>query len=1535
MKKKEVSFRRFISVLLTAAVIFGAGTGSITGGTVNASLNVSAAQALVYGDYEYELGSDNTVTITKYKGSEQDLIIPGHINGLTVTHLGDSSFALNDYLVHVTIPDTVTSMGSWAFEFCENLTGVTVSQRMTNIGMRAFYSCGSLTDINIPDSVTKIESWAFEFCNSLETVSISKNVDSIANNAFYRCFSLKNIHVEAGNSRYMSLNGVLFNKDKTDLIGFPSGRTGVYTIPDGVTSLGSYTFTHCKNLKGVVIPESVNFIGHEVFSDCDSLTSITIPENVIYIGKEALVECDKLTEINVDEKNSVYSSENGVLFNKNKTTLICCPGGKPGSYTIPDTVTALEDYAFYGCKGLTDVVMSDSITEMGSVPFNYCENLVSVRLSGSIKEIVRMCFYDCRSLRSIDIPDGVVSIEDSAFGFCSGLTSAVIPDSVTSIGRDAFSGCRSLTIYGQKGSCAETYAAENSIPFKALGEEKISVRNASVTLSPASFTYDGSGKKPAVTVKDGTKTLVRGTDYTLSYENNTAAGYGKVIITGINGYTDTLETTFRISERSVTECTVTLDPESCTYDGSAKTPGVKVSDGSKKLVRGTDYTLTYSDNVQVGTASVTVTGKGNYTGKITRSFTITQPQKISITDMTITVNTSYGTVYNGREHKPQVTVQNGKTRLDEGADFTCTYSDNISAGTASVKIEGIGKYTGTVAKNFTIQPMSIAKAAVAVNAGSVVYDGRAKTPGVEVSLDGKTLVRGTDFSVAYSDNVNIGNALVTVKGKNNYTGQAQGHFLIVAGKKEFVWGQDNYNFINSSYLGYFPKTTYRDMINSTYRKLLASKYTLTNSEYQTVFVGKGGRRAWLDDLFGGACYGMSATLFLAKAGFMKPSDYLAGADYIYDLNAPIENDKLCSLITYYQMIQVKDVIQQQYRKVPMMSNKAVINGIRELIDKNSLVLIGFKKEGWGGHAIIAYGYDNDMHVINGKPYNGRIWICDPNASKSVNENFFIYYNSSDNYNWTIPGYKQSGDISSASGAIFNYYGASADDINSGGCLCRVNEISGSRTDYIARIDAYRLSGDSHVNKVTADPSLGGAYMNTASAPGEIVADYSYPLAGGSSGIPGYNLFDSSSAYKISQDETSELDLRIDYEYCDLSASAKAGDSVIFDSKGYILLDCDDSDYTLSMTWDGDYPTDWFTFSVSGTGANNVSLEKRSEGYVLSGDNIRGLKIRANNRSDTVTAGLSATKYRSVLIYETDNRTIGIRVDTDHNGTYETDLNALSLLENTSVISAEQINKGGTVKVTASASGGAGNYSYAVLYKKSISDKWTTVQGFSENRTVSIKPASSGEYEICVKVRDSRGTVEKKYFTLSVTAPLENDSTISATSISKGESVIVKADAAGGTGSYGYAVYYKKGSSSSWTTVQRYSTNSRVSIKPSASGTYDICVKVRDSSGSISKKYFTVIVTEPLTNKSAISSASIRPGSTVTVKAAASGGSGGYRYAVLYKKSSSSSWTTKQSYGTNTTVTIKPAAAVDYDICVKVVDSSGAVAKKTFTFRVVR
>ena len=189
-----------------------------------------------------------------------------------------------------------------------------------------------------------------------------------------------------------------------------------------------------------------------------------------------------------------------------------------------------------------------------------------------------------------------------------------------------------MTIFGKSGSVAETYAKENNIKFSSTG--KVSLKTLSdkdVTLSQMSYTYDGTAKTPDATVKYGDATLTKGVDYTITYQDNVNAGTAKVTVTGMGNYTGTVTKTFIITEaakqepsvKELSQCTITLSKTAYTYDGKAKKPAVTVKDGGTVLKAGTDYTVAYQNNKNAGKAKAAITGKGNYKGTVTKTFTIT------------------------------------------------------------------------------------------------------------------------------------------------------------------------------------------------------------------------------------------------------------------------------------------------------------------------------------------------------------------------------------------------------------------------------------------------------------------------------------------------------------------------------------------------------------------------------------------------------------------------------------------------------------------------------------------------------------------------------------------------------------------------------------------------------------------------------------------------------------------------------------------------------------------------------------------------
>ena len=323
----------------------------------------------------------------------------------SVTSIGAGTFYGCRSLTRIEIPSSVTSIECLAFYGCTSLTSIEIPSSVTRIAAQVFYGCTSLTSIEIPSSVTSIGMWAFYNCTSLTSIEIPSSVASIGIYAFSRCVSLNSINVDKSNQEYSSEDGILFDKDKKELICYPAEKKEKeYNIPSSVTSIGTYAFGNCTNLTRIEIPSSVTSIGGGAFDNCTSLTRIEIPSSVTSIGTYAFSWCVSLNSINVDKSNQEYSSEDGILFDKGKTKLITYPAGKKEKeYNIPSSVTSIGDYAFDNCTSLTRIEIPSSVTSIGREAFEKCERLTSIEIPSSVTSIGWNAFAYCTSLTDIEI----------------------------------------------------------------------------------------------------------------------------------------------------------------------------------------------------------------------------------------------------------------------------------------------------------------------------------------------------------------------------------------------------------------------------------------------------------------------------------------------------------------------------------------------------------------------------------------------------------------------------------------------------------------------------------------------------------------------------------------------------------------------------------------------------------------------------------------------------------------------------------------------------------------------------------------------------------------------------------------------------------------------------------------------------------------------------------------------------------------------------------------------------------------------------
>lgn len=302
------------------------------------------------------------------------------------------------------------------------------------------------------------------------------------------------------------------------------------------------------------------------------------------------------------------------------------------------------------------------------------------------------------------------------------------------------------------------------------------VANATIT-SISDQSYTGYAICPAVTVFVNNVLLREGTDYTVSYSNNVNIGTASVTITGIGTYSGTKTVTFRITGPSLYSATIAAIPDQL-YTGSDIRPELTVTVNNTTLRQNTDYYVSYSNNRNVGTATVTVTGRGNYTGTKTSTF------RIIGKDLSNTKVSSIDTQrYTGEEIRPAVTVKIGSVTLQRNVDYTLTYRDNIRPGTASILITGAGSYSGSKTVTFKIAQASLSSAIVKVS--DQTYNGTAKTPRVLVRVGTDTLKEDVDYELEYRNNKNPGKATVVLTGIGDYSGTKKAYFVIAP--KKMTW----------------------------------------------------------------------------------------------------------------------------------------------------------------------------------------------------------------------------------------------------------------------------------------------------------------------------------------------------------------------------------------------------------------------------------------------------------------------------------------------------------------------------------------------------------------------------------------------------------------------------------------------------------------------------------------------------------------------------------------------------------------------------
>lgn len=617
-------------------------------------------------------------------------------------------------------------------EFSDQIYKVVVSEGITCTRRSVFVNLTECTEAVLPGSLKRLSGDTFNGCTKLETVVLPQSLEEIVGGDFANCISLANIQLPD------SIQVIGPNTFK-DCTGFVS-----ITIPDSVTYIGEGAFADCTRLEKIDISNSTEFIGMYAFSGCSALDGVILPDSVTYIGPRAFYDCTSLTSIAVpDAITEIYDNtfygctslkkvklpaqletiEIGAFCDCSSLESIALPptlktiGALPTQYMAWENIGLLLG-VFEGCTGLTSIMLPNSVTYMNEGTFRRCNNLISIALSDKLTYLGPEAFTGCANLQSIYLPDTLTKIERETFWGCNSMKSLRLPINLETIGFQAFYFCPSL-------QTVMVPPSVTSIGEMAFGED------LELTLHGEAGSY--------------VQTYARENDIPF--------------IAGIP-----------ISDTKITGIV------SKTYTGKAITQSLTVKYGGVTLTSGTDYTLSYLDNIYAGTASVIIKGKGKYGGKVTKVFTI-KPAPNTITARNYTRTYSAKT----QSFDLGVKIKRGTPTYKSGSS-SVTVS---KAGKVTIKARFIGKVTITIKS-----PVMDNYAAAASKITITVLPTKTALVSVSNSASKKITVKwrkntvGSGYQIQYSTSSKFTSAKTVAVTKNSTVSKTIGS--LVKGKKYYV-----------------------------------------------------------------------------------------------------------------------------------------------------------------------------------------------------------------------------------------------------------------------------------------------------------------------------------------------------------------------------------------------------------------------------------------------------------------------------------------------------------------------------------------------------------------------------------------------------------------------------------------------------------------------------------------------------------------------------------------------------------------------------
>ena len=557
-----------------------------------------------------------------------------------LTKIGQYSFAYCEKLTGFDIPSSLKELEEFVFAYCSSLKKIIIPDTVEKIDISAFRMCTNVTEIKIPGTVKEASEFALFGCDKVITAELPISMVTLAN--LQRSDDLETLVIVDDGSTELPDKDALNEKKKLKKVVFPDSLTSIprafcrsvsaleeVKLPANLKIISNASFSECTNLKTIDLPDTVTEIGAFAFADCTSLKDFTIPDGIKSIGEEAFYNSG-ITSLVVPESvetidklafshmanltNATFPAGCGITFSDCKNLKTAKITGNP---------TVIDNYMFYECSQLTDfeipgsvkkigyaafyntalkeAVIPASVTEIDDWAFGECQNLEKAVLSDGLKSIGGAAFYECPELTDSNIPDSVTTLGDFAFGWCPKLKDMTIPDTIDNFGKCVFANTPGVTIDTSRKYFIPTVDGIKDLPY--TGSE--------VTQPDMEITVNG------VTLKEDS-------DYEVSYSSNTEIGTATMDINFKGQYVGHLTRTFNVVQTDMSGDGITVAGiHNTRYTGKKIVMSkLAVRADGRTLIPGTDYTVAYKNNLNPGTAEITIAGKGNYTGTVVKTFNI-------------------------------------------------------------------------------------------------------------------------------------------------------------------------------------------------------------------------------------------------------------------------------------------------------------------------------------------------------------------------------------------------------------------------------------------------------------------------------------------------------------------------------------------------------------------------------------------------------------------------------------------------------------------------------------------------------------------------------------------------------------------------------------------------------------------------------------------------------------------------------------------------------------------------------------------------